>query len=58
VPEAIVARHAGLRIFGISCITNLASGMQATLNHEEVVETTTRVKETFKTLLKNTLTAL
>ena len=55
VPEAIVARHSGLRIFGISCITNLAAGMQSNLNHDEVVETTTRVNHTFKELLKNIL---
>src|SRR5690625_2500522 len=52
VPEVIVARHAGLRVAGISCITNLAAGMQESLNHEEVVETTQRVKSTFKTLVK------
>lgn len=52
VPEVIVARHAGLRVAGITCITNLAAGMQASLNHEEVVETTTRVKSTFKALVK------
>lgn len=52
VPEVIVANHGGLRVIGISCITNLAAGMQANLNHEEVVETTTRVKETFKSFVK------
>ncbi len=40
VPEVIVAAHSGLKVLGISCITNLAAGMQANLNHEEVVETT------------------
>ena len=49
VPEVIVARHSGLRVIGVSCITNLAAGMQASLNHAEVVETTERVKESFKT---------
>lgn len=58
VPEAIVARHAGLRVFGISCITNLAAGMQSSLNHQEVVDVSTRVNETFKKLLKETLKAL
>lgn len=52
VPEVIVANHGGLRVVGISCITNLAAGMQANLNHKEVVETTTRVKETFKSFVK------
>ncbi|MFL2099964.1 purine-nucleoside phosphorylase [Desemzia sp. FAM 23989] len=52
VPEVIVANHGGLRVMGVSCITNLAAGMQANLNHEEVVETTTRVKETFKSFVK------
>ena len=36
VPEVIVAAHSGLKVLGISCITNLAAGMQANLNHEEV----------------------
>lgn len=58
VPEVIVAAHAGLRVIGISCITNLAAGMQETLNHAEVVETTERVKGTFKTLVKNILRAV
>lgn len=52
VPEVIVANHAGMKVVGVSCITNLAAGMQANLNHEEVVETTTRVKETFKSFVK------
>lgn len=58
VPEVIVAVHNGLRVLGVSCITNLAAGMQASLNHEEVVETTERVKAEFKALIKETLAAL
>lgn len=58
VPEVIVAVHSGLKVLGISCITNLAAGMQANLNHEEVVETTERVKAEFKALVKETLAAL
>lgn len=58
VPEVIVAVHGGMKVLGISCITNLAAGMQASLNHEEVVATTERVKIQFKTLVKETLAVL
>ncbi|MFV0560430.1 MAG: purine-nucleoside phosphorylase [Enterococcus sp.] len=55
VPEVIMAVHNGMDILGVSCITNLAAGMQANLNHEEVVDTTERVKANFKLLIKETL---
>ena len=42
-------------MIGISCITNLAAGLQANLNHEEVVETTQRVKESFKGLVRKVI---
>ncbi len=43
VPEVIAARHAGLRVLGISCVTNLAAGVtEQPLSHEEVIETTRR----------------
>ncbi len=58
VPEVIVAAHSGLKVLGVSCITNLAAGMQANLNHEEVVETTQRVKQSFKSLIKEALILL
>lgn len=58
VPEVIVARYVGMRVLGVSCITNLAAGMQETLNHAEVVETTQRVKETFKKLVKEVISSL
>src|SRR5207237_5557646 len=45
VPEAIVARQCGLRVAGLSCITNLAAGIsKSPLSHEEVLETGERVK--------------
>ena len=52
VPEAIVARHCGMRVLGISCITNMAAGiLQKKLSHEEVLETANRIKPKFLRLL-------
>lgn len=52
-PEVIIARHAGLEVLGISCITNMAAGiLDQPLNHEEVIETTEKVKANFLTLVK------
>jgi purine-nucleoside phosphorylase len=53
VPEAVVARHAGLKVLGISCITNLAAGVsEGPIDHAEVIETGERVRETFSALLR------
>jgi purine-nucleoside phosphorylase len=53
VPEAIVARQCGLKVAGLSCITNLAAGRGgATLTHEEVLTTAARVKDLAARLLE------
>jgi purine-nucleoside phosphorylase len=53
VPEVIVARHSGLKVLGISCITNMAAGiLDQPLSHEEVIETTERVKANFLMYVK------
>ena len=50
--EAMAARHMGMEVCGISCITNLAAGMSTQqLNHKEVQETADRVAEQFKKLI-------
>lgn len=54
VPEAIVARQCGIRVAGVSCITNLAAGIsKENLSHGEVLETAERVKNSGASLLKN-----
>jgi len=55
VPEVIVARHEDIRVAGISCITNLAAGMGAELNHNDVIEVSARIRETFKELIVSLL---
>jgi len=59
VPEAIAARHMGLEVLGISCITNMAAGVQpGSLVHDEVMETARRVRGSFIALLEGILERL
>lgn len=52
VPEVIVARALGMRVAGVSCITNLAAGMNPEpLSHDEVLQTSARVAERFQSLV-------
>ncbi len=52
-PEAIVANYCGIKVLGISCLTNYASGVSDTaLCHSEVIETADRVKDRFQKLLQ------
>lgn len=56
VPEAIVANYSGMRVLGVSCITNMASGiLDQPLNHEEVIEVSARVRDSFTTLISRVI---
>ena len=53
VPEAVVARHSGIKCIGITCITNMAAGInKETLSHEDVKKTALKVENNFKNVIK------
>jgi purine-nucleoside phosphorylase len=59
VPETIAANHMGMKVLGISCVTNMAAGvLQQKLEHSEVLETGERVRETLTKLLSTVIPRL
>ena len=59
MPETIIANHCGMKVLGVSCITNMAAGiLNQKLDHSEVVEVANRVKATFRQLLDATIEAM
>lgn len=59
VPEVITANHSGMKVMGISCVTNMAAGiLRQPLSHEEVIKTSSMVSENFKLLLRKILREL
>ncbi|MBT2642127.1 purine-nucleoside phosphorylase [Bacillus sp. ISL-41] len=59
VPEVMVARHSGLEVLGISCISNMAAGiLDQPLSHDEVIETTEKVKSSFLLLVNEIVKTL
>ncbi|WP_138416841.1 purine-nucleoside phosphorylase [Aquibacillus sediminis] len=59
VPEVIVASHEGLKVLGISCISNMAAGiLDQPLSHDEVMETTAKVREDFLRFVKQLISTL
>lgn len=56
VPEALVAIHGGLKVLGVSCLTNMATGiLDQPLSHDEVVEVANKTKDKFAHLIKNVI---
>ena len=59
VPEVVVAQHSGMKVLGLSCISNMAAGiLDQPLSHEEVIETTEKVREDFLKLVKGIVRSL
>ena len=59
VPEVIAASHCKMKTLGISCITNMASGiLDQPLNHEEAIETSAKVKSQFVKLVKEIISRM
>jgi len=59
VPEVLAAVHGGVKVLGISCITNMAAGiLDQPLTHEEVIETTQKVKSRFIKLVRQIISRI
>ena len=59
VPEVIVANHAAMDVLGISCISNMAAGiLEQPLSHEEVIETTEKVRADFLQFVRKIISSL
>lgn len=55
VPEVIIARHSGIRVLGVTAITNYAAGMGRKLDHEDVIGVSAKIRVTFKEFITQTL---
>lgn len=59
VPEAIVAVHSGIKVLGISCMTNMAAGiLEQPLSHQEVMETSAKARDKFRKVLDGVISEM